>query len=201
MAATVTKKLDPATQRLWLLREIPHRICASLTWLTMDGDWAMPPDPEWKNKDRDKFHIWCVGRSVDEGRKAAVRWLIEFVGVAMNNKTRDPKIPLPLHGHEDEQVLIEQFDHGKLFDLNNSDAVILAKVWKGCAQASLHPTTNTGHDSVDPEDLAMALKIVVGHLEKHLYEPNKLLYESGFSLWEVVRDREERTRFKFDSSS
>jgi hypothetical protein len=164
----------------------------------MDGDWAMPPDREWKNMGKDKFHIWCIGRSVDEGRKAAMRWLIEFVGVAMDNKTRNPKEPVPLRGHEDEQVLIDRFDHGQLFDLNNNkgDALILAKVWKGCAQASLHPTTNTGHDPVDPKDLAMALKIVVAHLERYLYEPNKHLYESGFTLWEVVRDQEDRKQFK-----
>ena len=183
-------KLDSAVQRALLLRDIPHRICASLTWLKkMEGDWAMPPDPKWQDKE-DRFHIYCVGRSVDEGRKAAMRWLIEFVGVAMNNRTRNPKKPEPLPGHEDEQVLIERLDHGKLFDLNHSDAVILAKVWKGCSQASMHPTIDTGHDPVDPDDLAKALAIVIEHLKKNLYEPN------GFNLLDVVRDQEERKQFK-----
>lgn len=191
MTATTPQKLDPAVQRELLLRDIPHRICASLTWLkTMEGDWVMPPDPDWKNKDTDKFHIYCVGRSVDEGRKAAMRWLIEFVGVAMNNKTRKPKKPEPLPGHEEEQVLIERLDCDKLFDVNHSDAVILANVWKGCTQASMHATTNTNHPLVDPEDLAEALNIVIKYLEENLYTPN------GFTLLDVIHDQEERKRFK-----
>jgi hypothetical protein len=190
------KRFDPAMQRVWLLQHIPHRICAALTWLKMDGNWAMLPDPEWKDKSKDKFHIWCIGRSVDEGRKAAMRWLIEFVGVAMTKETREPKRPEPLRGHEDEQVLIDRFDHGELFDLNNkSDALILANAWKGCTQASMHATKDTAHPPVDPKVLERALAIVIKHLEISLYEPNKHLYESGFNLLEVVRDQEERNRF------
>jgi hypothetical protein len=191
MSITTLSKLPPKTQRTLLLQDIPHRICASLTWLkTMDGDWAMPPDPEWKNKDKDKFHIYCVGRSVDEGRKAAMRWLIEFVGIAKDNKTKRPKKPAPLRGHEDEQVLIERLDHGKLFDIHCGDAIILAEVWKGCTQASMHATTNTGHPLVEPKNLAEALKIIIAYLENNLYTPN------GFTLWDVIQDQEDRKRFK-----
>jgi len=150
----------------------------------------MPPDPEWKTTAEDKFHIYCVGRSVDEGRKAAMRWLIEFVGIAMDNKTRAPKRPEPLRAHEDEQILIERLDHGKLFDIKHGDAIILANVWKGCTQASMHPTTKTSHPPVDSKDLAKALKVVIEHLEKNLYVP------TGFNLLEIVRDQEDRTRFK-----
>ena len=40
------------------------------------------------------FHVWCIGRSVDEGRKAAMRWLIEFVGVIANDNG-DPIVVKP----------------------------------------------------------------------------------------------------------
>lgn len=189
MTATTPKKLDFDTQRVWLLQHIPHRVCASLTWLDVKGKWAMPPSPEWKDQVRDKFHIWCVGRSVDEGRIAAMRWLIEFVGVAMCNKTGNPKKPSPLPKHEDEQVLIERFDQGELFNLNHGDARILAQVWKGCSQASMHPTIDTKHPPIGNDKLAEALPIINDHLEKHLYEPNKL------SLLEVLHDQEGRKLF------
>lgn len=157
----------------------------------------MPPDPEWKNKDKDKFHIYCIGRSIDEGRKTAMRWLIEFVGVAMDRNTKRPKKPTIFCEHED--VSIEWFGPDKLFDLNHRDALILANAWKGCTQASMHATIDTAHPPEDPKVLSKALAIVIKHLEKHLYEPNKHLYEPGFTLWEVVRDQAERKRFKLAS--
>lgn len=117
-----------------------------------------------------------------------MRWLMEFVGVAdADAKTGLPKKPKAFC--KDEDVSIEQFDHGKPFDLNHSDAVVLSNVWKGCTQASLHPTTNTSHPPVDPPELAESLFIVLGHLEKHLYSPN------GFNLLEVLQDQEHRRKF------
>ena len=107
MNALALKKLDPAVQRQWLRQHIPHRICAALTWLEMKGDWEMPPHPEWKDREKDKFHIWCAGRSVDEGRKAAMRWLIEFVGIktdAKKNPVRPDRRPT--------DVWIEHFHPG-----------------------------------------------------------------------------------------
>jgi hypothetical protein len=178
---TAPKKLDSATQREWLRQHIPHRICASLSWLTMQGDWGMPPHPEWKDREKSKFHIWCICRSVDEGRKAAMRWLIEFVGIAKNENGL-PDIP----NYKDNDKWIEHFDFGALFDKSDPNAAKLADVWKGCTQASMHPTYNTNHPLADPPQLAEALAIVIKHLEKHLYAPN------GFKLLEIVRDQEER---------
>ena len=40
------------------------------------------------------FHVWCIGRSFDEGRKASMRWLIEFVGVTLDKNGR-PAAPKP----------------------------------------------------------------------------------------------------------
>jgi hypothetical protein len=168
---TTSGKLDSLKQREWLRQHIPHRICAASTWLTMKGDWVMPPDPEWKDKRKNSFHIWCIGRSVDEGRKAALRWLIEFVGI-----------------HSDyRDISIKDFNQGKLFDTAARDAKKLEDVWLGCSKASLHPTFETMHPLTDREQLAEVLQIIVEHLEKHLYAPN------GFKLLKIVRDQEERT--------
>jgi len=49
----------------------------------------------------------------------------------------------------------------------------------------LHPTMDTSHDPVGPDELASALHIVVAHLETALYKP------SGRDLWNIVRQQEE----------
>src|ERR1019366_6895391 len=135
----------------------------------MEGKWKMPPDPKWEDKDRDKFHIWCVGRSVDEGRKVAMRWLIEFVGVS-RNELKQPDIP----NYKPKDIWIEHINHGKLFDLTDSNAQKLADAWLGCTQSSTHSTRNTNHPLVGEKELGEALKIVIEYLEKNLYEPNNL---------------------------
>ena len=176
---------NSVAQRELLLRDIPHRICAALTWLeNMKGNWKMPPDPKWEDLDRDKFHIWCVGRSVDEGRKAAMRWLTEFVGVA--SESGQPVIP----NYKPKDVWIEHINHGKLFDLTNPNAQKLADIWLGCSQSSMHSTRNTSHPPVGEKELGEVLKIVIEHLEKNLYSPN------NFILLDVIHDQEDRKQFK-----
>ena len=80
----------------WLMQHVPHRVCAALAWLPMPEKWAVPR-PNLPNKD---FGVWCVDRCVEEGRKAAMRWLIEFVGVTLSRKT-------------DEAVATRPYDNGK----------------------------------------------------------------------------------------
>jgi hypothetical protein len=46
---------------------------------------------------------------------------------------------------------------------------ILAKVWKGCSQASGHPTQDTNHPPVNPKALDEALRIIVEHLGRTIY--------------------------------
>jgi len=72
-----------------------------------------------------------------------------------------------------------------MFDTNNPDARQLAKIWQACSQASLHPTMDTNHCAVGPDDLAAALKIVIAHLETGLYKP------IGRDLWKIVHEQEE----------
>jgi hypothetical protein len=144
----------------------------------MRGKWAMPQPPVLSNRD---FHVWCIGRSVDEGRKAAMRWLIEFVGVIAN----DNGDPIAVKPHKNGKSVMIQQVGGRMFDTNSQDARKLAKIWQACTQASLHPTTDTNHHPLDPDDLATALEIVIAHLETDLYKP------SGHDLLKIVREQEE----------
>jgi hypothetical protein len=179
--------LTPAEQEIWLVQHIPHRICAVLTWLKMDDRWAMAPGPEIKG---DNFHVYCLCRSVQEGRHIAMRWLIEFVGIADRDKSGTPQRPRRMN--PDEQVTISRFSKGGILfhiDKDSAAAVKLSKVWKGCTQASSHPTTGTNHPPIELEELAEALGLVIAHLETTVYAANR------YDLWDVLRKQETRGPF------
>jgi hypothetical protein len=145
----------------------------------MEGSWAMPKPPGLPNRD---FHVWCIGRSVDEGRKAAMRWLIEFIGVMWDLKNDKPKAT-EAHGNGKSVTIVQV--GGAMFDTTRPEARQLGKIWQACSQASLHPTMDTEHCSIGPDDLAGALKIVLAHLETALYKPR------GHDLRKIVHDQEE----------
>jgi hypothetical protein len=144
--------LDSIEKEKWLAQHIPHRVCAA-----------------------DPFHIYCVGRGMDEGRKSAVRWLIDLLGVA-GTEAGDPYRPTK----KKTDVTLERFGAWS-FDLNSPNAVTLAKIWKGCSQATSHATTDTNHFAVGDKELAEALTAVVEYLEAQLYAP------AGKCLLKIVR--------------
>jgi hypothetical protein len=174
--------ISESEKEVWLVQHVPHRICAALTWLDMPGAWAMPNPPDMpKTGD---FHVWCLNRSVEEGHLAAMRWLIEFIGVTLHHTGK----PVPPKAHlNGKSVSIEQVG-GPIYPItSNPDAALfLAKVWQACSQASLHPTTDTKHMEVPPAKLARALEIVIDYLQSALYGPK------GRDLREIVRDQERR---------
>src|ERR1017187_9037140 len=181
--------LNDTEKETWLVQHVPHRICAALAWLNMEGRWAMPKLPAPPDRD---LHVWYTGRSIDEGRKAAMRWLTEFIGVtlkpgkpAKNGKPAEIEKAVPPKPHPNgKSVTIGQVG-GVMFDTNSQDALKLAKIWQACSQASLHPTMDTNHCDIGPNNLAGALKIVLAHLETGLYKP------SGRDLWKIVHEQEE----------
>jgi hypothetical protein len=139
--------------------------------------WAVRR-PVLPNRD---FNVWCVDRTVDEGRKAAMRWLIEFVGIRLD---KNDNVARPIAHDNGKSVTIEQAG-GRMFETSSEDVRKLAKVWQVCSQASGHPTMDTSHDPLDPGDLASALKIVIAHLEAALFNPSRR------DLWKIVREQEE----------
>jgi hypothetical protein len=186
--STNVLKLTLDEQASWLGQHIPNRVSAAWVWLReLHGEW------EWKGQERDDFdknadpnHVWCIGRSVDHGRKTAMRWLIEFVGISLNS---DEKPVRPTR--RDKEVSIQSFvaDRSDLqipLDRDNpsSKAWILARVWKGCTQSSLHSTFKTSHPREDPQALAEAFTIIVEHLQAKLYDSR-----GGKRLNQIVREQ------------
>jgi len=181
--------LDVNEQDCWLNRHLPNRVGAAWPWLPgLSGEWEWKGD-QWDDFDKnaDRNHVWCIGRAVDHGRKAAMRWLIEFVGISFDHNTKEPISP-PRRLATD--VWIQCFvAKGSGLDLQvtldpanpSPKARILAGVWKGCTQSSMHSTFRTNHPDEDPPALAKAFPIIVEHLQAKLYEPK------GKRVREIVR--------------
>ena len=114
----------------WLLQHIPYRVRAALAGcLNIEGDWKMPPVSAAFG---DAFHICCIGSAVGEGKRVAMRWLIELIGIAgTDQKTGLPNRPTIRFGTVTLEMLGTQS-----FDVKLDKAKFLSNVWKGCSQAS-----------------------------------------------------------------
>ena len=160
-------------QKQWLKEHIPHRIRAVLPGLPMQGLWRI----HWKiGIISSQAGIHCMHNAIWEGRLTAIRWLIMFVGVAEKN---GKAVPFSLK-HPQSDVRIDRFNGGKLFDAATNNALKLALVWKGCSQATSHPTQGTKHPPVNEPQLAEALTIIIDHLDQTIYAKNglSLLHET-----------------------
>ena len=153
--------LNPEEQDQWLAEHVPYRVRASLTDLDFQNEF-MPLDAD--KQTREKILLHCLQSSVVEGRLAAMRWLIEFVGVA-GDCEGNPKTP---DNRRASDIQITQLG-GKQIDLESVEAKVLSKVWKACSQASGHPTQGTNHPSLDLKVLNEALRMIIRHLENTIY--------------------------------
>lgn len=92
-----------------------------------------------------------------------MRWLIEFVGVV------DSKGKPGRPNRRSVDVSIAQIMGGREIDLGSVEALLLSKVWKGCSQASGHPTQDSNHPPVDEKALDEAMRVIIAHIQKTIY--------------------------------
>ena len=159
--------MNPEEQNQWLVQHIPHRLRACLAF--SDVQKELMPDTADQESQRN-IEAYCLLIAALEGRMAAIRWLIEFVGICdRNGKPGRPTL-------RKTDVSITSIQGGKLIDCSSPDATILADVWKACSQASAHPTSDTNHPPINRQTLDAALRIIVKHLEQTIYsaDPDKL---------------------------
>lgn len=137
---------------------IPHRVRAAwarLPSLTkeLSPGLTLPVEPEARN-----YLIWrrCETDSIWEGRRAAMRWLIEFIG---------------LHGPEthSDSCRITRFNGGRPFDKVSADGEFLETVWQTCTKATSHSTYQSGHVPLDDAELDRALTLIIDHLDQTIY--------------------------------
>jgi hypothetical protein len=192
-------KLTPDEQMSWLNEHLPNRVGAAWVDLPdMKGDWEWkwqrPLGPGHFTRNVDENQIWCYCRAVENGQKAAMRFLIEFVGIALREDKENieegiPGRPTIYAAGTDVSIQSFAADGSDLqITLDTTDksskAWILARVWNGCTQSCVHPTFNSKHYRADPSDLAVAFKIIVEQLQAKLYDPS-----GGKRLSEIVMEQ------------
>lgn len=169
---------DATTQADWLDQHIPHRLRAALAQSNFLS--ALLAAQIKDEKKRAEKEAYCLEMAAWEGRHAAVRWLIEFVGVTGDDsgaptesgrrkgrvKQTKGKGLASKFAHD---VDIEDLPGGKYFDLADPRAAVLGAVWKGCSQATAHATAGSGHPSIARDRLSEATQIVIQHLGATAY--------------------------------
>jgi hypothetical protein len=161
----VPSLLPADEQQQWLRDHIPHRIRAVLPGIPIQNPWLI----QWQLAIRAEPHgMHCLQNAIWEGRLTAMRWLIMFVGIS---EYKGKAVSYSLK-HPKTDVRIDRIDNGVLFDHNLPNALKLALLWKGCSQATSHPTQGTSHPPCGNDQLAEGLNIVINHLEQTIYAKN-----------------------------
>ena len=152
----------PDDQKKWLDYHIPYRVHASLAELPLQDEIIRILGEGHRRKIEER----CNVSARMQGRLAAIRWLIEFIGVQdCRGKPGRPR----KSSSNSTDISISQIQGGEEFDLSLPEAEKLRQVWKGCAQAVGHPTDRTNHPPVNEKELDEALRIIRAHLESTIY--------------------------------
>lgn len=160
MKEPTDRGMDTAAQKEWLVTHLPHRVRAAMARLPFQDELLKSISAA----EAPEIRVRCDGNAIWEGRLAAVRWLIEFIGVK-EDRSGKPARPKP-RGADSSIV---QLAGGRLFDLMAPEAVFLARLWKGCSQAGSHATHASGHPPVNEAQLDHAMRIVTAHLDATIY--------------------------------
>jgi hypothetical protein len=161
--------MDQNEQAEWLTKHVPHRVRAATARINMKSSLLRAEafiDPALRT-DEDRIYWRCATDSIWEGRLAATRWLIGFVGIQQDKNGN----PVACPGRRKDDVRIDDFAGGYLLDPATANGRYLADVWKGCTLASSHATNAYNHPSVDDRAvLPEALKIILDHLQSTIYD-------------------------------
>lgn len=169
MKESSSGRIDLVNQREqseWRTKHIPHRVRAAIARLPMEQSLlrvtaTIDPAPR---TDLERIYWRCSTDSIWEGRLAATRWLIEFVGIKQDRSGNPACTKKGMH-----DVRIDDFDGGALLVPSTPNGQRLADVWKGCTQASSHATNAYNHPKIDETVLAGALKAILDQLQNTIY--------------------------------
>jgi hypothetical protein len=168
----------------WLLEQIPLRVTAGILGSEICDEWAGSEDSP---DSRVGLRSACLQDASYLGRLAAVRWLIEFVGIQEVKDRNQGPIPRPsraakavLFDGVSDDFGLSMLPGGRLFTPEHEDAVLLAKAWKACADATSHPIRNDNHVTISASTLTAVMKIIIRHLDATVYA------RAGFTIREAV---------------
>jgi hypothetical protein len=153
--------LTPEQQDQWLEQHIKTRICAALASVSLVRR-MQESLPLSSNSERTQLEF--VFHAVWEGRQAALRWLIEFLGVAQGRDGK-PKAP----AIQSDDVRITDLAGGVPLSISSSEAAELAVMWHAVSKATSHATQGSGHAPIDDIRLERVNRIIIEHLRKTVY--------------------------------
>lgn len=149
----------------WLREDIPYRLVGGIALTPIAQEWDILNTPL---RCTSGFQFVCVNMATLQGQRAAVRWLIEFVGI---QRSRSGK-PCPSRAATEEHPTdcgIWLFPNGRNMMSSHPSAQLLADTWKGCAQAISHPTIGTDHPDVELLKITESLRAVIDFLQDTIY--------------------------------
>ena len=161
----------PPDTREWLDKHIPHRVRAGLANSNLLKD-HLGSVPQFATTTSRKHEIaWrCISDSFWEGRLAAIRWLIEFLGIK-GTRTLPPQVKVAKKDPDcPDDIRIDDLPNGSVFPDSDPDAIKLAAFWCGCSKASSHATDNSGHPSLDNAKRDEVMRLIMRHLDKTIYK-------------------------------
>lgn len=161
--------MDPKTQEEWLTTHIPHRVRAAIARLPLE-DSVLRVDTRINltpRTDAERIYWRCATDSIFQGRLAATRWLIEFIGIKADKNIKPVKCDKDSRNGDD--VRINDLG-GELLSPEEPPAGDLARVWKGCSKVAMHATDACRHPEVEDPQLVKALKVITEHLQNQIYK-------------------------------
>ena len=119
--------LNEGDQKTWRHTHIPHRVRAAIARLDMRKSiLRVYPTIDASSRNREERIYWrCATDSIHEGRLAATRYLIEFIGIQEDN-SGNPARRDKDHRHAADINITDL--GGTLFSPTNPDAELLAKI-------------------------------------------------------------------------
>jgi hypothetical protein len=170
----------PGDQAEWLNHHLRSRVQASIAGTQYLKEYL---DSGAGTPERNQRLLTaCFNQAVWEGRHAALRWLIEFVGIQANAKweavstmkrqaTEDPSNAKLAEKMKKKRFDVDIMDMpgGAYFSLHGPKAKLLAEMWLGCTQATSHATHGSNHPDPKEPRLSETAGILAEHLQKTVY--------------------------------
>jgi hypothetical protein len=159
-------KLTEAQKKEWRDQHIRSRVWAMFADIELlrGRERQLPKDTLQK----ERFLHECWIQASWEGRHAATRWLIEFVGVV---GLRSGKAIIASEAQRKEHDFWITDLGGKFLDQDSDVANQLAKLRHDINKATGHPTGGSAHDQIAVQRIHRAAITIVEHIQEHVYSP------------------------------
>lgn len=166
------KSLVPREIESWLHEHIPYRLVGGIALTPIAQEWDLSDTPL---RCTGGFQFVCLNYATLQGQRAAIRWLIEFVGI-QRAKSGQPCQSRAATEQDQTDCGIWLLPNGKNMLDSHPAAQLLADTWKGCTQAISHPTVGTNHPDVELPQITEALRAIIQFLQETIYRESNVAH-------------------------